>query len=279
MKTRSFYLQWAALPLVALFWGLLSPASASETASYTLAVSGKHLGDLTVTTVSRPDGSRSLSQRMSLKASSFWGKLDIDNRLEETISSNGILLKASNRLRDNNKVYWTRIDLLEEEYLAFRAQMKNGEEKDLEELGNLAKGAVSVLVPGAGDVLEIANVVLAYEKSQPRHDRFTRTSFDTSLMGLPLFWQRNGQGFPARLTILDTQEMSISTVRVEKLGPARLTISGNKEFQTQRYRLKPKSGHATDVSLFISQSGTPQFAMVSGKQDGDSYTIKLVEID
>ncbi|MBO6508677.1 MAG: hypothetical protein JJ979_09405 [Roseibium sp.] len=72
MKTRSFYLQWAALPLVALFWGLLSPASSAETASYTLEVSGKQLGELTVTTVSRPDGSHSVSQRMSLKASGFW---------------------------------------------------------------------------------------------------------------------------------------------------------------------------------------------------------------
>lgn len=274
--TFFFHRNFQAILLTLSLLVLNGSEAHSDPIVYSLQVSGKELGQVTIRQSGPSGGTRTLTQTLAIKAKSFWGKIDIKNQLEETISAKGDLLEASNRLRDGNKIYWTKIALSGNEYLAFRARMKNTHEKDLDDLGSLAKGAAAFLVPGAGDAFEVANLLLSDEKNQPKHDRFTRTSFDTTLMGLPLAWQRNNFNLPRQLVVFDTQEMTISKYLCEDLGEVPLPLQGRSSISTRHYRLSERSGRVTNIWLFRKSSGSAHFAQVSGKEDGEPFLIKMV---
>jgi len=200
--------------------------------------------------------------------------MDMRGTLEETIWASGQLLEASNKLKGNKKVYWSKLSLSGQEYLSFRSQMKDEGEKDMDELADLAKGVATFLVPEVGDVIEISTLLLSDGKNAPRNDRLTATSFDTSLAGLPLYWQRNTYRLPDNLRIFDTQDMVILVSRVEDLGTEHLSV-GAQHIPARHYRLKAKGTDAIDLWLFRAADGVAHFAQLTGQEDGSAFKISL----
>lgn len=241
---------------------------------YDLLLDEKKIGGITMKTEELHRGDLKVTQLLRIKTGGFWGKIDIRGTLEETISASGQLLEASNELKENRKVFWSKLQLSGEEYLSFRSQMKDKGEKDMDELKDLATGVATFLVPEVGDVIEIGTLLLSDDKNAPRNDRLTARSFDTSLVGLPFYWQRNAFRLPAKLRIFDTQDMVILNAKVEDLGREHL-VFGTQQLPSRHYRLKVKGTDPIDVWLFRSADGRASFAKLSGKEDGSLFEVSL----
>ena len=261
-----------ALALATLFMG--SQALAQSVRHYDLLVDKKKIGGVSIKTDHLSGGGRKVTQFLQIKTGGFWGKIDIRGTLEETISASGKLQDASNKLRENKKVYWSKLSLSGQEYLSFRSQMKDEGEKDMDELKGLAQGVATFLVPEVGDVIEIGTLLLSDDKNAPRNDRLTASSFDTSLVGLPFYWQRNAFRLPDNLRIFDTQDMVILVARIEDLGTEHLAI-GTRQIPSRHYRLKVKGTDPIDIWLFRAADGKAYFAKLAGKEDGSQFQVTL----
>lgn len=251
-----------------------SAVAAQTRKHYSLKVDNKEIGSITLLSETLPKGGRKISQNLRIKTSGFWSSLDIAGALEETISAEGTLQEASSKIRENKKVYWSKLSRSGDEYLSFRAQMKSDEEKDIDELASLAKGVVTVLVPGAGDVIEIGTLLLSDDRNNPKHDRLTAGSFDTSLAGLPFFWERNAYQLPGKLRVFDTEDMMILATRIEDLGTDNLTI-GTVRVSTRHYRLIIKGSDPIDIWLLRAKDNSAYFAQVTGKESGSAFQLTL----
>ncbi|WP_157738894.1 DUF6134 family protein [Labrenzia sp. VG12] len=262
-----------AILALALF-SMCPPVMAQTLKHYDLLLDDKKIGGVTMKTDDLAQGGRKVTQFLRIKTGGFWGKIDIRGTLEERISASGQLLEASNELKENKKVFWSKLQLSGEEYLSFRSQMKDKGEKDMDELKDLATGVATFLVPEVGDVIEIGTLLLSDDKNSPRNDRLTASSFDTSLVGLPFYWQRNAFRLPGNLRIFDTQDMVILMAKVEDLGTEHL-VSGTKQIPARHYRLKVKGTDPIDVWLFRSADGHAYFAKLTGKEDGSLFQVCL----
>lgn len=272
LPVRKFLLLFAGLvSVIAAFCG---QALAQPLQHYDLSVGDKKVGTVVLTSQDLPGDGRKLGQQLRIKTAGFWGKLDVQENLEETLSAAGKLQEANNTLKENGKVYWSRLSLSGTEYLSFRARMKDDGEKDLDDLAGLAKGVVTILVPEVGDVIEIGTLLLSDGKNAPKHDRLTQTSFDTSLLGLPFYWQRNGFRLPADLKVLDTQDMVILKTRVEDLGTVALPLGGQ-WISARHYRLGAKGMDPIEIWLYRAEDGRAHFAQLTGKEDGNTYLVRL----
>ena len=267
-----------AFATTALAWIIIVIATVSSKAqnsrAYDLLVSNKKIGEIVLTTQPLSDGGYKIAQQLLIDTEGFWGNIKVESLTEETHAKSGLLEKASSKTRENNKVYWSKISLSGSEYLAFRAQMKNEDEKDMDDVFALAKGVVSYLVPGAGDVMAVGSVILADDKNAPRNDRFTKDGFDTSLMGLPLMWQRNEFRLPATLRVFDIQEMAVFGGKVSFKGVDTVTL-GKEKVLAHRYTLEAQGGQPVDVWLRLVGSGLPHFVQLTGKEGGTPFKIVL----
>jgi len=268
----SYKVLQASLALVLALVG--GNATAESRKDYALTVDNKEIGSIIVQSESLPGGGRRISQNLRIKTSGFWNSLDISGTLEETITAEGKLQETSSKYHENKKVYWSKLARSGDEYLSFRAQMKSDEEKDIEELAGLATGVVTVLVPGAGDIIEIGSLLLSDSRNTPKHDRLTAESFDTSLAGLPFHWQRNAYQLPEKLKIFDTEDMVIMAARVEDHGADQLAI-GTARVPARHYRLTIRGSDPIDVWLLRESDGRAYFAQVTGKENGSAFQVTL----
>lgn len=247
---------------------------AQSAQTYDLIVSNKKIGEIVLTTHALSNGGYKIVQQLKIDTQGFWGKIKVEGQTEETHTGSGLLEKASNKVQENNKVYWSKVSLSGSEYLAFRAQMKNDDEKEMDDVFAVANGVVSYLVPGAGDMIAIGSVILADDKNAPRSDRFTKDSFDTSLMGLPLMWQRNNYSLSASLRVFDIQEMAVFGGKVSFRGIETVTLGGEK-VPAHRYTLASEGGDPLDVWMCIDGSRLPHFVQLTGKESGTPFKIVL----
>eukprot|EP00903_Cladosiphon_okamuranus_P002042 g2040.t1 len=247
---------------------------AQDLKHYDLFMDRKNIGSISIKTENDAEGSYKVTQFLKIKAGGFWGKIDIRGTLEEQISASGQLQEASNKLTENNKVYWSKLQLSGQEYLSFRSQMKDAGEKNLDELKDLAAGVATFLVPEVGDVIEIGTLLLSDGKNLPKNDRLTASSFDSSLVGLPHYWQRNSFRLPATLRIFDTQDMVILVSKIDDLGTQNLSV-GEQQIAARHYRLKAEGTAPIDVWMFKAANGRAHFAMLAGKEDGSLFQITL----
>ncbi|MEM9630697.1 MAG: hypothetical protein AAGA50_05205 [Pseudomonadota bacterium] len=266
---------FCATALAWLFVAVATVSSSAQSAhTYDLLVSDKKIGEIVLTTHPDSGGGYRIAQQLKIDTQGFWGRINVESLTEEFHATQGLLEKASSKTRESNKVYWSKVALSGSEYLAFHAQMKNEDEKEMDEVFALAKGVVSYLVPGAGDVMAIGSVILADDKNASRNDRFTKDSFDTSLMGLPLMWQRNDFRLPATLRVFDIQEMAVFGGRVSFKGVETVTL-GSQKISAHRYSLEAEGGEPIDVWLRIVGSGLPHFVQLAGKESGTAFKIVL----
>jgi len=256
---------------------LLASVSQSHAAplTYQIELDGKRAGQIVHEYSRSPDGGHTLKLSTQIRTKAFLSKVQIDSILEETISADGYLDSASNKVEENKKTYWTKIQRSGGGYLAFTAHMKTPEEIETEELAGLAKEVIATVVPYAGEAMTVAGILLSDGKETPQHKRLTTDLFDTSLISLPLYWQSKGYSLPQSLRIIDTEEMSIFKADIKDLGDTPLS-TGSQNMTARHIRLEIKDAAPVDLWLARAAGTEPaHFLKISGKDDGTAYTVNL----
>lgn len=256
---------------------LFSSASAaiSETQlRYEIQLDGKSVGTIDLDQRPATNGDQNIKLTTQIQLSGFWNKINILSVLQETVTKTGLLREASNKLSEGNKTYWTKIEHSDGEYLAFTAQMKNQKELENEEILGLAQEVVASVVPYAGETMAVAQILLSDEKDSPQHRRLTSAHFDTTLIGLPHYWQRNGKQFPTLFRILDTENMSVFEAKMENLGAAQLSVGGT-QIPVHHYRLRADDDSPLDIWFAMPKTGPAYFARLKGKEDGAAFNVQL----
>ncbi len=264
-----------ALAAVAFLFSSASIAASETQLKYEVQLDGKPVGTLDLDQRANADGGYRYKLTTRIQTKFFLSKIDIRSNLRETVTKTGLLLEASNKLSDGKKTYWTKIEHSGGEYLAFAAQMKNQQEIENEELIGLAKEVVASVVPYAGETMAVAEILLSDEKNNPKHQRLKPDHFDTTLISLPLFWQRNNQQFPSSFRILDTENMSVFEAKTEYLGAKHLS-SGELQIPVRHYRLQAGDGNPMDIWFATANSGLAYFAKLKGKEDGTAFNVQLI---
>ncbi|GAA0782222.1 hypothetical protein E1180_21920 [Roseibium denhamense] len=258
--------------------GLLIAGGASAHAGsvriYSVELDGKHVGQILHEYSRLPDGAHDFQLTTKIEAKAFFRKVRITSVLKETISANGFLDEASNKLVENKKTYWTKIQRSGDSYLAFTAQMKTPQELEIEEVAGLAKEVIATVVPYAGEAMTIAGILLLDERGSPQHKRLTTDHFETSLIGLPLYWQSRNYVLPKTLTIIDTEEMSVFKAAVTDLGDTQVSLGG-RPVTARQIRLKIANSKPMEIWMIRPETGPAYFFQIKGKSDGASFKVSL----
>jgi hypothetical protein len=267
-KATSFSALLASLCLLFVSFN----AQAQVTFTYTLYVEDQELGSISIEHHPQANGHYVITQHSHIKAPGFWGDLDFQGTLKETHASNGMLLKSGNKFIENDQTFWTKIELSGDEYLAFKAQLKNSQEQEDDESIDLAKGVVAHLVPGVGDVMMVGEFLLSDGNEKQMNSRFTKDSFDICFLDLPYFWKSNSYILPSSLRIFDTEEMFIFSTTISHKGRVELNINGT-VIEASHYTLNVKDNASTEIWLAVSDADLPYFVQITGEDEGDAYKI------
>ncbi len=234
---------------------------------YELQVAGKELGIIREHFALDINKGYRISQQLTLSESGWWGTFELSSELVEIHDHQGVLQKASNNVVENGKTYWTKVELHADEYLAFRGQIRSDKEQQEEEDEKIAMSAIASLIPGASEVLAVGSGVFG-EDDKSVQRRFSRDSFDTSLLGLPTFWRRSSNRLPEKIRIFDSEEMLVFDGVTELKSTEVKSIEG-RETLVHHFRLVEEHGENFDVWLADDGSFSPYFLKISGLQDGD----------
>jgi len=234
---------------------------------YELQVAGKELGIIREHFALDINKGYRISQQLTLSESGWWGTFELSSELVEIHDHQGVLQKASNNVVENGKTYWTKVELHADEYLAFRGQIRSDKEQQDEEDEKIAMSAIASLIPGASEVLAVGSGVFG-EDDKSVQRRFSRDSFDTSLLGLPTFWRRSSNTLPEKIRIFDSEEMLVFDGVTELKSTEVKSIEG-RETLVHHFRLVEEQGENFDVWLADDGSFSPYFLKISGLQDGD----------
>ena len=255
-----------------ILWFLSAGASAQAFFEYALFYENKYVGDLSIQYSSGDEGSYIVEQKYQIKSKGFFGigGMELKNTLVETYTDNGLLLRADNKLIERSKLFWTLSELSRDEYLVFRAQLKNEQEKEEEEFIELVKDVAAHLVPGAGEVFAIGELILSDGHEAVVGTRFPRDGFDTTFLGIPYLWRNLGYMLPDSMHIFDTEEMHIYFADIEYQGEEYHSIDGA-VVTSHHYTLKTSGTDLTDIKIASADSGEPYFLEVLG----NSYRVLL----
>jgi hypothetical protein len=218
------------------------------------------------------DGQYVIEQYCHFSSSGFWGSFDYQGKLNETHAPSGMLIKSGNNVKEDDERYWTQIKLSGDEYMAFKSQMKSDQEKEDEEAIDLAAGAIAHLVPGAGNIMMISELLMPDGKQEQISKRFTKDSFDTSFLNLPYFWKNNGYKFPSSLRVFDSDELIVYSATISSKGKEVIENDGM-VIQANHYTLHVNDDMTTEIWLARSENHVPYFVQITGLDDGLIYKI------
>lgn len=250
------------------------PALAQTSLSYAVHIDKEPVGSLSVNYKPVGEDLNVIEQTLDINVPGVLGDNSLQSALSETHKVGGKLIKADNKVTENDKVYWTKIELFGDEFLVSRSELTNDQQKEDAEAVDMAKGVVAYLLPGAGNVMMIGEVLLTDDKDLPKNNRLTQNSFDTSFLNLPYVWQKHDQSFPKSLRIFDTENAYIFSADVTYAGDETLTIS-DQTFNAKRYTINVKDADPTDIWLMADDNDTPYFLKITGKDNGDDYQVIL----
>lgn len=256
---------------------LCSGAGAMAERHYKVMLADQDLGRVREQISQTDKQGYAIEQQSELSQSGWWGKFELSSELTETFDQNGVLLQASNRIIENGKVFWTKVELERDEYLAFRAQITSDEEKQNAEETQLAQGAIANMVPGVGEIMAVGGLLFG-ENDKNTQRRFAKGSFDTTLLGMPLFWKRGSLSLPQKLRVFDTEEMLLFDAQVSLIAVEDRIIKAN-ETQVYHYRLTEDQGEELDIWLAQDAAAVPYFVKISGKDDGDLLVLSYLPDD
>lgn len=246
-----------------------SITSYAKTINYQLVVDKKQLGTISASYTTEKSGKYSLKRTSHINVPGLLKDEKLESTVTETYSPQGKLLKSSYKVRYKNKIYWTKLELHGKEFLAFQSEITNDSQKEDEQLVEFTKGVVADMVPGAGEVMLINDIL---DENQPSNDRFTSDSFDTSFSNLPFLWKKSNYELPKKLRLLDTEDMGIFPVDVVFQGIETVSLK-NKKITASHFKLLSKDSKPTEIWLALDEAKKPFFYKITGHEDGDDYAI------
>ncbi|WP_295893603.1 hypothetical protein [uncultured Vibrio sp.] len=266
---RSFCL-WVCL--VSILYASQSLANSEMT--YRIKLNDKEAGHLIGVYQLNEDGSFSLTQTTELTVSGFLQDTNIQGVLIEHHLQDGTLTYSDNRLIHNDKIFWTKVALSNNEYLAVHSEVTTSEQKQEKKDVEFVTGTVAHFVPAVGYALTLGEILLSDESHAPKNDLFTQDHFDTSFVALPHYWQQAGYTLPPTVAIFDTENMALFSANTKKIGRVELSLK-NETIQAQQYLLDIEGEEPINVWLAETDANIPYFVKISGQEDNDSYTIQL----
>lgn len=211
-----------------------------------------------------------------LSIPSFWGDTQLQSRLSETHLMDGTLIQADNLLNQDDNTHWTKIELKNNEYLAMGSKLPTPGQQEIAELTDLVKQAMIQMIPNAGHVITLGEVLLAEENNAMNNSRLSKTDFDTSFAALPLYWQQHGYTLPKQLTVFDTENMLLFHATSQFMGEE-ILVGNAGEIPSYHYQLILEDKSSLHLWLAKSNQDVSFFAQIKGQDNGNDYAVSLAK--
>ncbi|HBR98085.1 MAG TPA: hypothetical protein DD979_12010 [Gammaproteobacteria bacterium] len=239
---------------------------------YSLTSEGKPIGESVQWLIRRGDVYRSI-QYSHINISSWWGNIDIGSVTTEHFLGAGFVRSVSSTLESRKAhrlVAERRGNRLEGTYVKVDATAKDRE--SFEALAQRARHAPAADLP---DLIAQSEALLSEHAQQAKALAPTPARFDTTENHLPFFIHALGaQAMPAELRLLDTDSLTIHTVKVEDLGDATLTISGQ-AVRCRHLTLVGKKGKPAHLWITTPPDALPHMLRFVGEDDDGQVDIQL----
>ncbi|WP_434340623.1 hypothetical protein [Motilimonas cestriensis] len=241
--------------------------------NYEITLGEKLVGSMKSTFQAEQNGYR-LKQQSEITTSGLWADDNIQSTLSENYQLDGTLIKSDNHLRHNDETVWTKIELSNNEYLAIHSEVTTEQQKEEAEAVEIVKQAVTTLVPNAGHVLMLGEVLLAEQNNVAKNSRLSKSDFDSSFAALPYYWQQHAYSLPKKMNIFDTENMTLFSANIQFIGTEAHSINQT-TIEAQHYRLDITDSTPIDIWLAGTKPSLSYFVQIAGREDGESYTVKL----
>ncbi|MCE2594121.1 hypothetical protein K6Y31_04765 [Motilimonas cestriensis] len=241
--------------------------------NYEITLGEKLVGSMKSTFQAEQNGYR-LKQQSEITTSGLWADDNIRSTLSENYQLDGTLIKSDNHLRHNDETVWTKIELSNNEYLAIHSEVTTEQQKEEAEAVEIVKQAVTTLVPNAGHVLMLGEVLLADQSNVAKNSRLGKKDFDSSFTALPYYWQQHSYSLPQKMNLFDTENMTLFSTNIQFIGTETQSINQT-TIETQHYRLNITDSAPIDIWLAGIKPHLSYFVQIAGREDGESYTVKL----
>ncbi len=241
---------------------------------YDILLEGDNTGIMSMTISQFSNNEYSILTNSDIKLSGWWGKHLVHSNMVEQFSNSGRLLKADNMILDGKKAYWTKMILANDELWASSVQVKSVKEHEEEEFIGMIANIGSMFVSGAGDVLAVSNLLFAGAESSHNNIRLSQDSYDTSFNNLPFYWLKYNKSLPAKINILDSDNLSIYTMKT-KLIKVENNNQGLIDSSVYHYILTAKKGKPLHMWLTINDNNIPYFTRLTGADKDGHFQINL----
>lgn len=246
---------------------------------YDILVENEDIGDSKIHVIKAINGTVVLHELSHIKTSGFLGKVDLTSSLTEEFSKNGSLFKADIKERVNKKVFWTQLQSVENEIWATRTQIKKLSEIQEQQFIDISVGLLANMVSNVGEIIAISQLIFSDDEeateSLQKNLRIDKTSFDTTFISIPHLWQNNQYQFPAEMTILDTELLSVYPAKIEYVAKEFLMNTESHEVLTDHYRIMPPKSAPIDIWLAKDPQNVPHFVQIVGEDKDGKFKIKL----
>lgn len=246
----------------------------THTYHYELLSNAENVGEINVKVIEQADGSYVITESTLFNITSRWGDINTRSTQIEAFSPVGKLLKADVKTLNGKKAYWRKAELSDNELWASYTQVQNVTEKEEEELAGTALALASNMIPGLGNALGVAQLLLSDDDAQPENLRFPASTYDTSFSNLPFYWSSKQHNLPAQLNLFDSEKLAITAFHIEDLGQKIVQLSsGGGAVETSHYKLQAPKGQPMEVWLAVSDHNSPYFYQVVGVDDDGPFHI------
>ncbi len=255
---------------------LKTPSTTAEF-NYDIFLDGENSGHLKMNISPVGASGYSISSISVLELSGWWGEHSFKSNVTENFSADGVLKSADNMIMDGNKAFWIRMKTSGDELWASSVQVRSAAEHEDDEFVGVMVDVGAMVIPGAGEVLAISELILSETGSSHENIRFPQNTYDTSLSNMGIYWLKNNKTLPENINILDVDNLSIYKMRAVYHGIKDIKI-GSGSISTHYYEFIPKKGKPLYVWFAVNQQNTPYIVQLTGEDNDGSFEVKLNKV-
>lgn len=253
--------------------GLQAADKVHATFSYDIFAEGDDIGDMQVQIIKRPKGGYQILESTTIKKSSNWEEINLKSTVNELYSLENSFISADKKTFDQTKAYWSKIDSSGADLWMSFSEIKNLAENEENELLGFSIAVLDNIIPQAGEVLGLSQLLFADKKAVPTSVRLPKNSHHTTLANLPKYWSIHRQTLPAELRLLDIETTSITLMKTEDLGLKVKTLGGN-EVSTKHYALTSENRPPLNIWLAVDENDIPFIFELQITNSNGLFTIK-----
>ncbi len=241
------------------------------TCVYDILVDNKKAGEMTLVRRPADKGGLCLELDSKIEITGWWGSWHLKSSQQVLTDQRG-LLEFDHKITEDGKKWRISGDRHKDSLWCSARQVLTDQEKEDNALVGLAASAATNAIPYAGTALAAVNLLKGGEKGQGDVKIFT-TLFDTTAIELPLFLVKNNDSLGNKsVQVLDTTELEIQTLAIQKKGMETLELAG-KKFSCQTFAADSKDRKSVQ---WIFQDGLGGvLAKEKGKDKDGPYEIRL----